>query len=124
MPHLENTSPVDDSENTPLHYAARCGHLKLVIFFIQNSSDKIPRDCAGRTPLHFAAKYGHVEIVKELYSIKEKIPKDINGRTPIHLAASRGHLEVIKFFAPLAKSELFSKLSASALLKLIKIMHT
>ena len=75
--------------------------LKLVIFFIQNSSDKIPRDCAGRTPLHFAACYGKIEICQFIIAdLNDKNPKNKDGVTPVtplYLAANCfGYLEICK----------------------------
>jgi ankyrin repeat protein len=65
------SSPMADRiQRTPLHYAARAGHLDVVSLFLQQPFyeylDVNAKDADGFTPLHLAARVGHVAVVGEL----------------------------------------------------------
>ena len=75
---------------TPLHLAARRGHLevcKLIIEFIENKNSQ---NKWNGTPLHEAAGYGHLQVCKLIIeNIEDKNPKNNLGDTPLHLAAMK-----------------------------------
>ena len=73
----------DKNQRTPLHWAAKFGHLKVCELIIKNIEDptgeeedtdpdvgptpgmalaRNPKDCDGNTPLHFAVENGHNDI--------------------------------------------------------------
>ena len=56
---------MDVSGATPLHYAARVGHLDACSTLIDHGAN--PEDVAsnGKTPLHYAAEYASTNIVNE-----------------------------------------------------------
>ena len=99
---LKDINPEQKSKDefhgqTPLHYAAQNGHLKIVKHLSTLVKEKNPPDSNGATPLHLAAMFGHLEIVTFLHqNTKDKTPK-WNGKTPTDLAAKWGHLEVVKY---------------------------
>ena len=79
---------------TPLHIAARKGHLSVCELIIKHIKDKNPKDASGMTPLHYAAKNGHFQICQLLLeSIKKKNPKS-SGWIPLDFAAWRGHQDI------------------------------
>ena len=84
---------------TPMHIAAKHGHLN-VIQLIKTSIDVMnPADADGNTVLHYAAANGHLEIVQEVMEdLEEKNPAAMNKErlTPMHLAAKYGHLSVLQ----------------------------
>ena len=51
---------------TPLHLAAKNGHLSMCRWIMENKADTDiePVDYHGKTPLHVAAEHGHLEICK------------------------------------------------------------
>ncbi|OQR82320.1 ankyrin repeat protein [Achlya hypogyna] len=51
---------------TPLHEAAKNGHLEVCQALISAGADMNARNKDGSTPLHKAAKNGHLDVVKEL----------------------------------------------------------
>ena len=51
---------------TPLHTAAKFGHVDICRILLENSEDKNPPNINGVTPLHVAAKEGHLEVCKIL----------------------------------------------------------
>lgn len=65
---------VNDADSrglTPLHHAARWGHVSLAEYLLRHGaslSSKTSDD--GDTPLHLAATYGHKELVRVLVSTK------------------------------------------------------
>ena len=84
--------------STPLHVAARYGHIQAAALLRKHGASVYARDCQGATPLHTAACHGHHKFLKWLL---ESIPSiDINmpstnGSSPIHSAAICGmHEEV------------------------------
>lgn len=53
----------DSYYNTPLHIAARCGHLDVVRLLINQTLGLVKLDAKndlGRTPMHLAAEFGHI----------------------------------------------------------------
>lgn len=103
---------VCSSDPTPLHEAARCGHVAIVKALLAAGARRNPRasmaNChsplaslpeslthepGGYAPLHFAALSGHAAVVTVLAEAGANV--DILGgkmaETPLHLATRRGH---------------------------------
>ena len=80
---------------TPIHYAARKGHLEIVKFLASYTSNPITTNQDGRTPIYYAARNGYLEIVKFL-ALKTSNPnsKDKTGWTPSEKARSKGFLDI------------------------------
>ena len=102
--HQNDLCTVDLKKRTPLHLAAKYGHIEAVAFLYNKLPDdmKYAIDKDGRTPLHLAAKYDHKNVVKFLfpqYPDHVKYAPDNDGKTLLHLAAvHRG--DMIEFLFP------------------------
>ena len=82
---------------TALHIAAKTGQIEKFKAFLDENSNKNPKDNKGRTPFHLAAEFGHLIICKLIMTvISEMNSKGDQNITPFHLAAENGHLEVCK----------------------------
>ena len=80
---------------TPLHLAARKGHLTTYKSISNFVVDKNPKDRDDVTPLHLAAENGHIAICEFiLNNVVYKNPHNKTGWTPLHWAAGKG-----KFYA-------------------------
>lgn len=96
-PDLVNT---EDSQRTPLHWAAYMGAFGIMRRLLQHVSmpsfiDSITTDLQGWTALHFCAYWGFVECARLLLRRGAQTqPVDAEGQTPAHLAVARGHLEI------------------------------
>ncbi|MEO1219038.1 MAG: ankyrin repeat domain-containing protein, partial [Bacteroidota bacterium] len=89
---------LDRNGRTPMHSAAKNGHLEVVKYLKGQGAKVGTPDKHGRTPMHSAAKNGHLEVVKYLKGQGAKVDTpDKHGRTPMHSAAKNGHLEVVKY---------------------------
>ncbi|XP_031575301.1 transient receptor potential cation channel subfamily A member 1-like [Actinia tenebrosa] len=83
---------------SPVHYAARAGHLKnITLFLSKNKAAKTVTSDSLDTPLHIGAKYGWLAIVQML--LKKRNARLINaqnkqGRTALHLAAGEGQEDI------------------------------
>ncbi|KAK3869071.1 hypothetical protein Pcinc_025597 [Petrolisthes cinctipes] len=88
-----NINDRDKKGNTPLHEAAKWGHLRNCRVLIERGNARVGtnnHNCV--TPLHYAAQQGHSEIVEFLIGKGA----DPNCRTkhkdlPLHYAAMKGH---------------------------------
>ena len=89
-----NLNEIDSLQFTPLHYAARSGHMTAYQLIMENNPTKNP-DIGYMTPFHMAAKHGHLSICKLIIDhVEDKNPKNINDCTPLHYAASGGFIEI------------------------------
>ncbi|MFP4374136.1 MAG: ankyrin repeat domain-containing protein [Spirochaetaceae bacterium] len=70
---------------TPLHWAARQGHVEVVRTLIDNGADVNASDVFGRTPLHLAVS--HPEVVELLLDAGAGVDaRDQLSNTPLHRA--------------------------------------
>ena len=83
---------------TPLHVAARMGHLGLCQSILGRVENKNPGDNDGRTPLQYAAGSGHEEVYRAIANeCEDKNPGGIDGMTPLHKAVFGGFLSICQF---------------------------
>jgi len=82
---------LDKTGQTPLHHAARAGHVGVVKFLIQKSASMYSTDTAGQTPLHLAAYAGKQQAVMLLLQLKMDVdPEDLRVQTPQKRAIQMG----------------------------------
>ncbi|XP_078153154.1 uncharacterized protein LOC144548360 [Carex rostrata] len=85
----ELAKSTDNSDRTPLHYAASSGNLKAVSAILQKNIDCVyVADSSGLYPVHVAVKMGFGEVVAKLFNQCPDLDEllDKNGRNFIHLA--------------------------------------
>ena len=94
----DSKNPRNHLGETPLHYAASKGHLKVCEYIVDKVEDKNPKDINGKTPLHYAAFNGHLQVYNLIMpKVQDKNPYDIYKFTPLHYAAFHGHLPICKY---------------------------
>nr|CAB3491129.1 unnamed protein product [Digitaria exilis] len=89
--------------DTPLHCAARRGHVRAIALLIQ-----LAQDCgesilgckneAGDTALHLAARHGHAVVVRILVSTAAEPATEVNnaGVSPLYLAVMSGSVQAVR----------------------------
>ncbi|XP_037083575.1 osteoclast-stimulating factor 1-like [Pollicipes pollicipes] len=89
----ERSEPVE----SPLHEAAKRGHLTFLTECLRHNVSVNGLDKAGNTALHWAARGGHLDCAQALLgtprvcvSVQNKL-----GDTPLHLAAWRGQAPMV-----------------------------
>ncbi|CAJ0962174.1 unnamed protein product, partial [Mesorhabditis belari] len=74
--------------STPLHWAARQGHIRMVALLVRRGADLLVRDVEGFTALHVAAQFGCTPVVAYLIAIGQSIDcSDVTRMTPLMWAA-------------------------------------
>lgn len=93
-----STSPCNSSQETPLHWAAREGHLRSTKMLSGDlMADVEAPDNRHRRPLHYAARHGKADIASALLNAGAYAdPADVDGKRPLALACKYGSLETIK----------------------------
>ena len=94
-----NPNVRDESGMTPLHCAARRGHVESLQLLIEAGAEKNAPDQGpdGMTPLHVAAESGQLDVVRHLVEAgADKDQQTVDGETPLLIAAGGGHLEVVR----------------------------
>lgn len=75
-------------KSTPLHWAARQGHLRMVALLVNNGADQTMCDVEGFTALHVAVQFAHTPIVAYLIAKGQSVDcPDESGMTPAMWAA-------------------------------------
>ena len=103
-----------DYERTPLHYAAKYGHIDVVQILLDVGADCNKSDELGYTPLHYAAKYGHINVVQILLDGGADFNKsDELGYTPLQMAEYKGNQDVVKMLKDRGALQWFDNLLTS-----------
>jgi ankyrin repeat protein len=79
-------------ESTPLNWAARSGHVHMVILLMQNGADPRLFDIEGFSTIHLAVMFAHSNVAA--YLLVQGIDPDMmdqNGVSPLMYAAQRVH---------------------------------
>ena len=79
--------------DTPIHHAAREGHLDVIKFLAPLIENLNPQDVYGDTPIHEAASFGHLDVIRFLAPLTENPNKpNKNGITPINVAMKKNYI--------------------------------
>lgn len=86
----------DVAGETPLHEAARYGHVDAVELLLDRGAEVDARGGDGSTPLHYAAAWGELAVVERLLDRGAAADRpEEHGITPIMAAVARGHQGVV-----------------------------
>ncbi|MFP6855173.1 MAG: ankyrin repeat domain-containing protein, partial [Opitutales bacterium] len=86
-----------ESYATPLHFAARKGHVDMVRYILEKGIDVDARDSSGRTPLYAACWSGQPNVVQALLEQNASVDvANANGATPVMVASRIGHAEIVE----------------------------
>lgn len=85
----------DDHQFSPLHWAAKGGHMKIVEMLIARGARIHTTNMGDDTPLHLAAAHGHIDIVHTLLKHKSDVNfVNEHGNTPLHYACFWGYDQI------------------------------
>jgi ankyrin repeat protein len=62
--YVDEKNPASDVGNTPLHYAAKWGHLDVCKLFMANIKDIHPKNLDGKTPKDHAKERNYIHILQ------------------------------------------------------------
>lgn len=79
-------------ESSPLNWAARSGHIQMVVYLMQQGANPFNNDIEGFSTIHLSTMFGHSMVTAYLLA-KGLDPdlKDKNGATALMFAAQRTH---------------------------------
>ncbi|KAL6821876.1 ankyrin repeat-containing domain protein [Trichoderma sp. SZMC 28015] len=98
---LENgadSSAVNRSSETPLHYAAYSGHAGIAKLLLQHGANCLIQNSEGVIPLHQAVGRGNLDVAQLLISqdADQKNIRDTSSQTPLHTAAIAGQAKTLQ----------------------------
>lgn len=94
-------------QQTPLHYAAADGNVRVITLLLDNRADVEAKDVDGFSALARAVLNSHLGAAKLLVARDANVISPNNrGRTPLHFAASSRNLDIVELL--LAKSPVFN----------------
>ena len=103
---MEEKDPIHYTTGmSPLHLAAKYGHLEVCQIIIKKVKKKDRMDTSGKTPFFHATENGHLNVCKLLKSYANVKTTIRHGRTPLHVAAEHGHLDVYKYLFKILKKK-------------------
>ncbi|KAI9732413.1 MAG: hypothetical protein M1834_001621 [Cirrosporium novae-zelandiae] len=89
--------PVDQSERTPLYFAAERGYLDIVNLLIKHDANVNYLDRRWETAMFKPAGNGHTAVVSRLLDVGTNPTKlDMWDRTPLRFAAMRGRKDIVR----------------------------
>lgn len=87
---------INDSGNTPIHYAILKGALRIIDLFLSKGASVNIKNYNGETSLHYGAKYGDLEIVDKLIYYKADInAMNKRGNTALHIAILKQKFDLV-----------------------------
>ena len=87
----------DGVQDTPLHVAARGGHLQVAQLLTAKGAPVNACNARAQTPLHYAASKGQAAVAALLLSLGATVDAaDFWEMTPLHYASGGGHLPVVQ----------------------------
>lgn len=101
---LEQQEPdtVDNSNRTPLSYAAENGHESIVRLLLEKNADPYLEDAYKKTPLWYSAENGHESAVRQLLAANVESPlKAESIRTTLSYVVKKGHEDIIRLLIEL-----------------------
>jgi hypothetical protein len=92
--HPEHVNARGGYERTPMHVAARKGHVDILSLLLEHGADMDCKGVCGQNPLHRASRGGNLEAGKCLLDRGADInARDEDGWTSLYLAAFFGQVE-------------------------------
>lgn len=90
----------DDDGFTPIHMAAKEGHVRIIKEFLKHCPDSIELlNSQCQNILHIAAESGKSKVVKYILGLDKQRrlinEQDLDGNTPLHLATKHWHPKVV-----------------------------
>lgn len=99
----------DQTNWTPLHWAAQEGRLKVAKCLLDVGADAEARDNGGITPLHLAVGEQHIKIASELLkrgaSPNTRV-KSNNNSSVLHLACAWGYFDMVELLTNIESIDL------------------
>lgn len=117
----QSVHSLDAEDRTPLHWACKQNHAKMVSLLLANGANPDPEDCRGVKPIHEAARKNYAAIVKILLEagVDPLSPKTrenhkgwligpeitTKGETAIQYICQQGHTEALLVILPFLRPE-------------------
>ncbi|KAL0670738.1 hypothetical protein Bca4012_033442 [Brassica carinata] len=104
---LRQTTAYD--RHSLLHVAAASGHIEVLSFLLERSSNPDMLNRHKQTPLMLAAMHGRISCIKKLAQVGANVRKvlmfdSVNRRTCLHYAAYYGHADCVQAILSAARS--------------------
>jgi ankyrin repeat protein len=91
---------LDDSESSPIHWAAYSGSTEAFEFLVSQKSPLNTQDKDGSTPMHLASLAEKPKIISKLFKLGADYNiKDNSGRKPIDICISKGDEIMLEFIS-------------------------
>ena len=88
----------DNLKQTPIYYAAKLGHFRLISTLVENGIDINSIDIYGQNAIYYSINSGKIQATQLMKNVGSAVDHvDENGQTPLYYAIKSNKADIIEY---------------------------